>query len=156
MNSLFNLEIFSLKHVDETTEIGWKNQPKKSLKILYKTAQGNPNLQASKNQPLGSKSAVDAAVGRLPGRLPTVGFPTVGKVGQPASRPPSRQWPNGRLPDRPSHFQRADTLWRSTLRSIGPTCARLCISVDQSSRPTSYPIDRPVDRQEVSPGNYGD
>jgi len=47
------------------------------------------------------------------GRPPTVEFQTVGKIGQPAGRPPTGQWPSGWPPSRPGHFQRADTLRRS-------------------------------------------
>ena len=49
---------------------------------MHKTVQGNPKIC-----PLEANSAVLTADGRPPGRLPTVGFPTAGKVGRSAGRP---------------------------------------------------------------------
>jgi len=56
-----------------------------------------------------------------------------------SGRPDGRPWQGNRelcsLPiDRPvdrGRFQRASTLWRSTVRSTGPSCALLCTSVDR-------------------------
>ena len=93
--------------------------------------------------PLAANSAVWTAGGRPPGRLPTIRFSNVGKIGRPAGRPATGLWLSGWPPGQPGPFTES----RGSL-SVNRAVDRplLCMFVHirpPLGRPTSGSVDRP-------------
>ena len=153
INSPFDLKILALKHMDKTTDMSRKINPKTLLKSCEKQSKGTPIYRLPKYgrwRPTQQEIllSVDRPVDR-----PTVRFLTVVPVVDwPVNRDLNIESSSSPPIDR-GHFQRAELSGGRSGRSTGPpayrACARSCTSVDRTGRPTSTSVDRPVDRQKA-------